>query len=710
MSFIGGGLGINSGPGGALRFSQTRGRIQNQLTQGVNYPSPFFDIAHTYLPVTVKQMFRWCRYYFLTNGLINATVFKLAEYPVTELIIDHPSKDVVNKWTEYLQDHLRFRPFQTECGLDYYTYGNALCSLSFPFKKYLKCKSCGFMEEAKRIRPHWTFTNYQFRMGCPKCSAIGVAEPKDMYFRNASGIKMVRWNPEDVEIKYSDLSGEYTYFYNIPPTVRNDVIIGKKDVVEEVPQVFIQALRQQKGVTFSKDLFFHLRRPTLANQDRGWGIPLLLPVLKDTFYLQVMKKAQEAILLEHIVPLRVLFPQPSSGTSDPYTTINLVDWRDHVAAEIARWRFDNNYIPIMPLPLGNQTIGGDGRALLLTQEMQMHSESIINGLQVPLEFIKGGLSYSGTNVSMRMLENQFLGYIQSQKMMANWIVEQISSYMKWPKVNVRFKPFKMADDIQRKAYLFQLNQAGKISDTTLLADADLKQEEEDEIMIRETAMRIKATEKQQLAIAELQGKQQVIMMKQQAKAQQEMQQAMMAPPAPGEPGAEGAAMGGQQGMLPPGQEQQGQEGQQGGQQMPPELQVQGPGGQAIQAQSPMQMGQQGQGQQGPMQQMQSPLNAGQQMGPEQQQMGGAMDMNTMAMMKAQQLSQLDPAQQHLAIRQLKQQSPEFAELVLQYLSSMGGMQQQPAQGVPGADGAAATQVDMRPLPEQKPPRRAAGIV
>ena len=77
-------------------------------------------------------------------------------------------------------------------------------------------------------------------------------------------------------------------------------------------------MREQKGVIFSKDNFFHMRRPTLATQDRGWGTPLLLPVLKDTFYLQIMKKAQEAILLEHIVPLRVLFPQAGSGSSDPY--------------------------------------------------------------------------------------------------------------------------------------------------------------------------------------------------------------------------------------------------------------------------------------------------------------------------------------------------------------------------------------------------------
>jgi hypothetical protein len=113
--------------------------------------------------------------------------------------------------------------------------------------------------------------------------------------------------------------------------------------------------------------------------------------------------------------------------------------------------------------------------------------------------------------------------------------------------------------------------------------------------------------------------------------------------------------------------------------------------------------------------MASPLNTGQDMGvagaqPGQQPMMGGTDITAMASTIAQQLSQMDAAQQYLSIKKLREQSPELADLVLQFLASMGGLQQQPQQGVPGADGAAATQVDTRPLPEQKPPRRAAASV
>jgi hypothetical protein len=679
------GFGLGGGVSSGFRFSSTRGRIQGSGIQGVNYPSPFFDVAHTYLPVTVKQMFRWCRYYFLTNPLINSVVFKMAEYPVTDILIDHENSAVTEKWTEYFQDHLRYRAFQVEVGLDYFCYGNAFVSIGYPFKKYLTCTKCDHTAPADKIRANWQFTNYNFRLTCPKCGSIGDAGVQDFYFRNPSGIKMIRWNPEDIEITYNDITGEYTYFYTIPATVRNDIVIGKKDVLEQIPQVFIAALREQKGIIFSKDNLFHLRRPTLATHDRGWGTPLLLPVLKDVFYLQVMKKAQESILLEHIVPLRILFPQAGSGTSDPYTTINLVDWREHVAAEIARWRYDNNYIPILPLPVGNQTVGGDGKALLLAAEIAQWSDQVVTGMGVPIEFVKGGMSYAGTNVSMRMLENAFIGYILRHKAMARWVMQEVANFLRWPQAKIRFKPFKMADDMQRKAFDFQLNQAGKLSDTTLLAGSDYNQAEENKIMLRETSSRLEATKKQQLAMAEMQGEQQLIMNKYQIKAQQAAVEAQKAPAAPGEPGGPdtlGSGTPGGQAVQDPSQQAPGNVAG-GDQAMPSQQPTAGP----AQSASPAATTPQG---------MQSPLSAEQRMQPGQ---AGAVDIQTLAYMNAQLISTMSPDQQQQALANLSAQSPELAALVTQLLQASGVSPQAQSPGV-----------DTRPLPEKLPARREAQLV
>jgi hypothetical protein len=678
MSIPGFGGGGGS-PVGGVRPSMTRGRMGGSYAGGMSYPSPFFDVAQTWLPRTIKEMFKYCRYYFLTNPLINATVFKLSEYAVTDLVVEHQDPEVVKLWTEFLQEVLRIRSFQIETGLDYNTFGNALVGVSCPFDKYLRCKSCGFQSKASSLRTHWKTTNHAFRLTCPKCTVTGDAVVRDVYLKKASGIKLIRWNPEDVEITYNDITGNYTHYYNIPNRIKNDITIGRKEVIEQIPQLFIDSLKEQKGLVFSPDSLFHLRRPTLAGEDRGWGVPLLMPVLKDTHYLQIMKKAQESILLEHIVPLRILFPQAASGSADPYTSVNLGDWRDHVAKEIMQWRMDNNYIPILPLPIGNQTIGGDGRALLLSSEIQSWSEQIMVGLGVPREFLMGGMSYAGTNVSMRMLENQFLRYIQRQLQLVHFVIRQVAYFMDWPMVKVRFKPFKMADDIQRKAYLLQLNQAQKISDRTLLADADLDIGEENAAMIEEVEGRMEAVRRNQVAMAAIQGEASVVMSKYQVKAQQAQAAAQASPPAQGEPGGPetqqpGGAPGGEvaeAGQIPGGAEAQ------------PTFD----------------------------QQTQSPLNAGQNM---QAQGNLNVDLRGIAMQHAQMLAPLPPEMQQQGLQNLRAQSPALAGLVEQLLSTLGDggsdVGAPPSKGGLGAAGAATQTINMKPLPDKLPPRRAAGII
>lgn len=488
-------------------------------------------------------MFRWCRYYYLTNPLINSVTNKMAEYPLTDLVIDTDNKGLRDKWEALFEDDLQLRPSLLDIGLFHSCYGNAPISISFPFVKWLTCAHCGNKVEAKKA--NYRFRSYKFYLTCKKCGNTANAEAEDVTIQSPHGIRLILWNPEDLDIQYNELTGRTIYYYTLPTHTRNAITMGKREILEELPQLFIQSAKEGKSVVISPDNIFHLRRPSVltGRYDRGWGIPLMLPVLKDTFYLQVMKKAQEAVLVERIVPLTTIFPQAGSGTSDPYTSINLTDWKNHINREIQRWRLDRNYIPILPLPIGHQVIGGDGRALLMSQEIRVWSEHIVAGMGVPQEFVFGGLQWSGSNVSLRMLENQFLRYLSSLlRFLRSFLIPKIAAHLEWPTVGVRFKPFKMADDLQRKAFIGQLNGAAKVSDTTLLQDCDLNPEEENELMRKETKNRMEAVKDQQIAEAIIQGEVAIIQAKYQAKAmaaqQQEQMQAQQgtAGTAPGEPG------------------------------------------------------------------------------------------------------------------------------------------------------------------------------
>jgi len=685
--------GITSG-GSPVRFSHRPVDLgQGPLRQGVRYPNPFFDAAQTYFPARLKQMLRWCRYFFFTNPLINAVVYKLAEYPVTEIIYDTDEESVRTRYKSLFEDQLQIRKFQIEVGLDYYNYGNAFITVSFPFVKHLQCHKCGFEKPIKELRDHYRFVDLKYYLTCPKCGDRHPARVHDRTIKSPGGIRLIRWDPERIEIDDNDGVTDPVYYYDLPQKLRNSITIGKRSVIEKVPDLFIEGVRKRKAVTFSDGNIFHLKRPIIAQKDQGWGMPLVLPVLKDLFYLQILRKGQEMIAQEHIVPLRVLFPAAGSSTSDPATMINLQQWRDDVQEELARWRQDPNYVPIMPVPLGHEMIGGNGRAMILHQELRVWSEQVVAGMNVPLEFIFGGLQYTGSNVSMRMLENQFIGYrIDQLRMVRDFIMGRVCEFLGWPTVGIRFRRFRMADDLQRLMIYFQANQAMKISDTTFLRELGEELAVEEKRKKDELAKQIQSNRDLMVAQAAAQGESNLVMIRYEIQSQK-LQSAMGMPPAPagqlpapggeGQPGMEGAQ---------PGMAGGGQPGAEGGQ---PGME-QGPAG------GPMQGEEIAPGvpdnatvypenaQQSFESQVQSPMAAGR--------LGG-MDIRAVAQRVAaamRQLEQESPHEMQQSMQRLKMSSPELYRLVVQLLAE-------------GDGGRRSTLNPMQqPLPEQKPPRRGIG--
>jgi hypothetical protein len=675
--------------GGVSRFDTFHGRTEGGLFHGaLRYPSPFFDIGHTYLPTSLTHLMRWCRYYFLVNPLINAVTYKMAEYPITPIIFEETDVDIKERW-ESIERHLKLRAFRVECGLDYFCYGNTFVSIHFPFEKLLICQNC--KKEMPVEKAAYKFRNLQYHYACEKCGTTGEAKVTDHNIRNLKGIRLIRWNPEYIKIEHNDVTGETAYFFEMPQVLKNDIMMGKRHIVETIPDIYVQALRQGKSIKFTPDNLFHLKRPTIAQKDMGWGMPLILPVLKDTYYLQILRKGQEAIAQQHIVPLRLLFPQAGSASSDPYSTTDLGMWRKRIEAEISKWRSDPNYIPILPLPIGNETIGGEGRALMLHQEMRAWSEQIVAGMHVPIEFVFGGLQYSGSNVSMRMLENQFIGYQQASYNLINeFVLGRIADYMGWPRPQVRFKRFKMADDLQRSALVFQLNQAMKVSDTTLLDDLDYDSTTEEKLKAAEMNHQLSNTRRMQLASANLQGEMQVVAAKYQAQVARLMQQMGLDPSqvlgqqgGGGQGGIDGAQAAQMATQMPAGGAPMGSENQQ------PDQGAQAAPGMPDGATAYPENGQ-GSPQTGVPDEMQSPLQMGQQQ--------GGYNLIYLAKRAANYLEGLDEPGRQAQLMQMRGANPNLYMLVMQFLSDSKGSQTDPLNPL------------QSPLPDQRPPRRPNAII
>lgn len=645
---------------------------------GVRYPSPFFDISATYLPPSVKALLRWCRYYYLTNPLINTVIHKMSEYPITEIIIDEKNDAVKEKWEELIGQHLRYRAFQIEVGLDYFTYGMCVTTIHFPFTKYLVCRHC--KNKTKAAKTYYKWRNLDYIIECNKCSYVGPATVQDYYEKDIRRIRLQRWNPEYINVDPGFAGSDPIYTFDLPLQVRNDVLLGKKNVLDTIPDTFIEAMKRNKFIRFSDENVFVMKRPIISQKDEGWGMPLIFPVLKDTFYLQILRKAQEAIAQEHIVPLRILFPQAGSNSSDPYTTINLDSWKSRIEGEIAKWKYDNNYIPILPLPIANETIGGDGKALMLNQEMEAWSKQIIAGMGVPQEFVYGGMQYSGSNVSMRMLENQFIGYrIDHSNMLNQFVIRRIANYMGWPAVKAHMRRFKMADDLQRASLIFQANQAQKVSDQTFLNEIDQDPNVEKERKTAELQEQLDYQRKMMIAQASVQAETAAMQMKAQMKAQAEMGALPPGTPQPGQDAAAGA--GGQPPDAAGGAPGTGQEGEMvPGQQVDPGM----PEGSTVSMENA-----QGAPQDGVPPEAAGPMTMGMK--------GGGANLLYLAKRAANSLKDMDQMTKMMELNKMKAMNPQLYMLVMQIVRSETGSQADPLNP------------QQSPLPQQKPERRDAHV-
>jgi hypothetical protein len=482
------------------------------------YPSPYFDIASTYVPPSVKELFKWARYFYYSNSIISPIIYKVSEYPITDLIYEEDTikgsrstKKTRDIYKKLLEDSMRLKRQLIEIGLDYNTYGNSFVSIFYPFRRYLTCAGCKKKENIKKANFKVEFEQKKmiFKGVCRDCKKDTVFSVRDVKVKNRGEVRIVRWNPFDIEIEHNDITGESVYYYRIPSKLKKSILSGKRHIIETTPKVFLDAARQGRDVKLDNDNFFHFKRPHIADRDLAWGMPLILPVIKDAYYAQILRKGQEAIALDHIVPLRILFPQ-ASGDSSPYNHVNLGSWKNRLEEEIDKWRQDPNYVTIMPQPVGIENFGGDAQALRITPELEMTAQRIAGGMGVPLELLSGGMSWSGSSVSLRVLENSFLVYRALLKeFLDTFLLPRLKRYFGLPDCHVKMADFKMADDVQKKQLITNLKQLGDISSTTLLKELGFEFDEEIQRMIKEVDMKHELNEKMQESVTDIQGRGQV---------------------------------------------------------------------------------------------------------------------------------------------------------------------------------------------------------
>jgi len=475
------------------------------------------------MPPTVKETFRWCSYFGSANPYIAPAIHKIAVFPITDLIYEDDDEPEVRALKEIFDDQIDIKGVIYNTRLDLCCFGNSFSSIRFPKMKWLSCPYCSKESPIEAVED-WKYKNFTFVGTCPLCKTVTEFTCKERAVRDTKDINIVRWAPSNIDIVHNPITGSCRFYYTIPAKMKRAVGAGDRDIIKETPLEYLRAIKEDKAIELDRDNIWHMKRATFAEQDQGWGASPILPAMKTAFQTQILRKANEAIAIQYIKPWTILFPQPTKDINIQ-TDVDLASWQTWLGQEILRHRDDENRVSSAAFPVGQVQVYGNAKALMVTAELKASAEEIIIAMGYPPEFIWGGMQYSGSNISLRMIETQFIRDREQHRRQVNFYASRIQRFLGRKVISLRFSDLKMADDVQTKELMARMVMGQQLAMGPFLKELGKNPSENDKAIAKEMEFQNNLLMARSKAQALAQGEAQLIMSRYQIQSQKEQAEA-----------------------------------------------------------------------------------------------------------------------------------------------------------------------------------------
>lgn len=492
----------------------TSGRYFSSLRSGELFPDPFMDMASTAMPTDIRSALRWVEYLWNSHGDYRQAMERVLSYFITEIDIydEEAGRDEKDKYKEFMEDKLGLYNQLHEICSDFIAYGNAFVSLMLPFRRYLACKGkynggpCGLELPLRKVANTAEFkfrwSQFDFHASCPRCGYSGPWRHIDRRGSEDGNVNVVRWSPHDIDILNDPLTGDSSYIWRIPSEYRQRVTKGELFVLERANWEVIQAIKHNNNLLFDNDVVFHMKETALAGMlNKGWGLSRLLVNFRQSWYLQVLRRYNEAIALDYVIPFRVITPAAKSGASgeamDPALSINLGDFRSQVNMMLAKRRRDPASWHTLPFPVDYKALGGEASQMAPYQLLEIGRDDLLNASGVPAEFYRGNLSALTGGGMLRLFEASWSPLTRNMNRLVQWLITKTSQLFAWEPVKARMTRVTIADDMNRQMAKLQLMMGRQISQTSGLKSLGLGFEEEQRRLLDEDRFVAEETQKMQ---------------------------------------------------------------------------------------------------------------------------------------------------------------------------------------------------------------------
>lgn len=453
------------------------------------FPNPFFDIASEYVPSDINTIFELSEFLMTTMAPFMAVSGRVAKYFLTEIVVDGEDDDERENYEDLFTKKLKLLDTLGEIGLDFACYGNVFLSLYLPFDRIFRCPQCQTEYHCETI--DYTFTKGEFRGTCPQCQEEVAFGHRDRRSPDVSRVRLIRWNPKRIKLRVHPVSGRTEYFLELDPELCKKIKAGNPFYLNETPWKMIEcALRPTDNLfMFREGSLFHLRAGSLAGVPiRGWGLPPMLPNFKLAYYIQLLRRYDEAITLDYIVPFRVLFPQATQSTGqDALSLMNMGTFVGQMQHMVENHRKQITDVQIAPFAIGYQMLGGEAKTLSPKDSIQMALDELFTAMGYPVELYKGSLSLQAAPVALRLFEKEWGHLVTGYNNILEWIRDLAGRYFRWERrgIEVKLRPVTLADDLERKAITLQAAAGMDISKQTAYRPLGIDYMEEQKRIVEE---------------------------------------------------------------------------------------------------------------------------------------------------------------------------------------------------------------------------------
>lgn len=447
------------------------------LTSNCEY---IFDMNETYRQAQERRLS-----YFLTDVEVSADS--------TNNMLSDDEKD---KWEKFLVEDIGVMDCLQRMNRDNACYGNAFVSLMIPFDRFLVCPECKTQFPLRDVyngrddfRFEWQLPN--FIATCPVCKVgsgyRGPFKVNDLPRDSESDMYIKLWSPHEIEILHDLYTDETSYIWRIPEDYKKQVRTGHLYHLERASMQVIQAIQNNNLFLFNKNVIYHMKeRVVSGRRHRGWGLSRILINFRQIWYVQVLRRYNEAIALDYIIPFRLLTPEARSGggssgagqMTDPLKSVNLGDYSAEVMNMIRKRRRDPAGWHFLPFPVKYQALGGDAQDLAPHELIDQAYDVMLNGSGVPVDFYRGTLQLQTAPVALRLFEATNTPLVSDNNDFLRWLAGQVTQILSWESVILSLRSVTYADDFNKQMAQLQLMMGQAISQTTGLKAMGLDWNEE----------------------------------------------------------------------------------------------------------------------------------------------------------------------------------------------------------------------------------------